>query len=513
MDFNSSNRVKINLDCVTKGEVRDLKRRLTSELLKVRSLVKHLEKDGTLDTHSQLNKGDDEKKNRVGGTLKRVNSEVGSVGQGNLMPVNSRGMDNGGDFEQRENKLVKGIQRNKISSSAAGKGKSEKSVKLNKVSSSVNNNKMLKPDTEKVSFAASTPLYKSCTALLGNIMKHKFSWVFNEPVDAKKLGLRDYFTIVKHPMDLGTVKNRLSKNWYKSAKEFAEDVRLTFTNAILYNPKGQDVHFMADQLLKLFDEKWKEIENKFNLNKSVEQGNNFSIQTPTLKTPAIPVPGPALASPPIPRQAPEIRALERAESITKPVDSILKSQSSGQTLRSPVPKKPKSKELDIKEMSYDEKQRLSTSLQSLPPEKLDIVVQIIRKRNSKLFQEEDDIEVDLDSVDSETLWELDRFVSSYLESLSKNKRKAEVALPEMVEADSNIYEENLVPAAAEARTVTETAEKNISGHSPVQGEPRGDDIKRSKSSSSSGSSSSDSGSSSSDSDSNSSSGSGSDVGH
>ena len=37
------------------------------------------------------------------------------------------------------------------------------------------------------------------------------------------------------------------------------------------------------------------------------------------------------------------------------------------------------------------------------------------------------VEVDIDSVDVETLWELDRLVTNYKKSLSKNKRKAEIA--------------------------------------------------------------------------------------
>jgi len=33
-----------------------------------------------------------------------------------------------------------------------------------------------------------------------------FVWPFSKPVDVKNLNLSDYFTIIKKPMDLGTVK-------------------------------------------------------------------------------------------------------------------------------------------------------------------------------------------------------------------------------------------------------------------------------------------------------------------
>lgn len=33
-----------------------------------------------------------------------------------------------------------------------------------------------------------------------------YAWPFYKPVDVKALGLHDYLDIIKHPMDLGTIK-------------------------------------------------------------------------------------------------------------------------------------------------------------------------------------------------------------------------------------------------------------------------------------------------------------------
>ncbi|KAL7184500.1 hypothetical protein ACSBR2_026625 [Camellia fascicularis] len=75
--------------------------------------------------------------------------------------------------------------------------------------------------------------------------------------------------------------------------------------------------------------------------------------------------------------------LERAESMTMPVDSKLKLNAEvGRTL---VPKKPKANDPHKRDMTYEEKQELSTNLQSLPLEKLDSIVQIIKKRNLALL--------------------------------------------------------------------------------------------------------------------------------
>ncbi|KAI9162386.1 hypothetical protein LWI28_026776 [Acer negundo] len=60
----------------------------------------------------------------------------------------------------------------------------------------------------------------------------------------------------------------------------------------------------------------------------------------------------------------------------------------------------------------EEKDKMVIGLQSLPLEKLDHVAHVLMKRNLNLQQEQDEIEFDIDiyTLDTETLWELGRFV-------------------------------------------------------------------------------------------------------
>lgn len=150
-----------------------------------------------------------------------------------------------------------------------------------------------------------------------------------------------------------------------------------------------------------------------------------------LPTPAsrkVPQPSPfARASVTSHPPASQARALERSELMTEPADFRFKPSRVAHVGRVPVPKKPKANDPNKRDMTYEEKQRLSTHLQSLPLEKLDAVVQIIKKRNSTFYQNGDEIEVDIDSVDVESLWELERFVTNYKKNLSKQKRKTELA--------------------------------------------------------------------------------------
>ncbi|KAI8030625.1 Transcription factor GTE7 [Camellia lanceoleosa] len=85
--------------------------------------------------------------------------------------------------------------------------------------------------------------------------------------------------------------------------------------------------------------------------------------------------------------------------------------------------KPKARDPNKRQMSFEEKARLGLNLQNLPLEKMDQMLEIIKKRNSHMAQEGDEIELDIEALDNETLWELDRFVSNHKKAESKMKRQ------------------------------------------------------------------------------------------
>ncbi|KAK9665829.1 hypothetical protein RND81_14G139300 [Saponaria officinalis] len=410
------NHVLVSLGYKTKKERRELRRKLEGELNLVRGLVKKLERFG-----NTLRPLGEEGKNGTG-KLKRVHSEVGSVGWHDGRPVDQLRVTvpehslGASDNVEKEKRTPKANQFYQSSDFILGKERipppeqNKKSKGVGKKNGNSGAGIGMGNQSSKV--------FKSCTLLLDKLMKHKHGWVFNSPVDVKALGLHDYFTIIKHPMDLGTVKSRLNTNWYKSPKEFAEDVRLTFQNAMKYNPKGHDVHIMADILLTLFEEKWGSIEADYMQDLRASTDHEASLSTPTSRKPSLPAP---LPHPPVN----VMETVDITESMTNPVGERPKIPHSTRG-RKPVPKKPKAKDPHKRDMTYVEKQKLSTELQNLPSEKLDNVVQIIRKRNPSLCQNDDEIEVDIDSVETETLWELDRFVMNYKKNINKIKKRAEV---------------------------------------------------------------------------------------
>ncbi|NXY69926.1 BRDT protein, partial [Glareola pratincola] len=85
--------------------------------------------------------------------------------------------------------------------------------------------------------------------------RYKFSWPFHQPVDAAALNLPDYYSIIKKPMDLSTIKKRLEHNYYTKAAECIEDFKTMFLNCYTYNKPGDDIVFMARELEKVFMQK------------------------------------------------------------------------------------------------------------------------------------------------------------------------------------------------------------------------------------------------------------------
>ncbi|XP_043945276.1 CREB-binding protein [Protopterus annectens] len=95
---------------------------------------------------------------------------------------------------------------------------------------------------------------------------------FRQPVDPQLLGIpvsahrnrggrgqgslsiRDYFDIVKNPMDLSTIKRKLDTGQYQEPWQYVDDVWLMFNNAWLYNRKTSRVYKYCTKLAEVFEQ-------------------------------------------------------------------------------------------------------------------------------------------------------------------------------------------------------------------------------------------------------------------
>jgi bromodomain-containing factor 1 len=99
--------------------------------------------------------------------------------------------------------------------------------------------------------------------ILSNLWKVKGSSIFHTPVDPLELNIKDYFSVVKLPMDFSLIKNKLSQNLYESFHHFKEDLDLVFYNCQLYNgtdshvgQMGVQVRVQYEKLLETIAHEW-----------------------------------------------------------------------------------------------------------------------------------------------------------------------------------------------------------------------------------------------------------------
>lgn len=245
---------------------------------------------------------------------------------------------------------------------------------------------------ESASQASVTPsasnaiVMKQCDGLLKKLMEHQHGWVFNTPVDVVKFNIPDYFTVIKNPMDLGTIKRKIASSEYSSPLNFAADVRLTFSNAMTYNQPGNDVHFMADTLCKFFEVRWKVIEKK------LTKTSQPSLEKSSLREEKEAI-KPLLPS-------------KRRKIVSVPQEVM------------PHPVK--------RTMTEEEKHKLSRDLEASLGDLPDKIVEFLKEQFSNgMDGGEDEIEIDIDYLSSDALFTLQKLLDDHLQDKQKNKTAAE----------------------------------------------------------------------------------------
>uniref|UniRef100_A0AAZ3SCM0 Bromodomain PHD finger transcription factor n=1 Tax=Oncorhynchus tshawytscha TaxID=74940 RepID=A0AAZ3SCM0_ONCTS len=91
--------------------------------------------------------------------------------------------------------------------------------------------------------------------ILRSLQAHKMAWPFLEPVDPNDAP--DYYGVIKEPMDLSTMEERLQKRHYIRLTEFVADMTKVFDNCRYYNPSDSPFYQSAEVLENFFVQKLK----------------------------------------------------------------------------------------------------------------------------------------------------------------------------------------------------------------------------------------------------------------
>lgn len=92
---------------------------------------------------------------------------------------------------------------------------------------------------------------RRCRMVLERLAKDSFADIFLEPVDLEDFP--DYTELIDTPMDISTVRNKLTTKKYQAPEQFARDMRKIWNNCKIYNQHGSAIWHVADYMSKQFE--------------------------------------------------------------------------------------------------------------------------------------------------------------------------------------------------------------------------------------------------------------------
>ncbi|XP_050294423.1 protein split ends-like isoform X2 [Anthonomus grandis grandis] len=87
--------------------------------------------------------------------------------------------------------------------------------------------------------------------ILDYVKNHEDAWPFVDPVEEEYAP--NYYSIIRRPMDLTKMEERLDQGYYKSFDKFKGDFQLIVNNCRLYNGAENEYTQMVDVLVKVFE--------------------------------------------------------------------------------------------------------------------------------------------------------------------------------------------------------------------------------------------------------------------
>jgi hypothetical protein len=226
-------------------------------------------------------------------------------------------------------------------------------------------------------------IWQHCGRIMSELLKNKTTLLyFGEPVRGDLY--QGYYETIKKPRDLGTIKKQLeSQTHFKNVYEFRDDVRLCFENCRSFNPPGNHVRNHGDTASTSFEKKW--------ATKRVEEEWEGEMKRHELAMKRL-----------------EAEAKSLPDKI-KDVDEELQALATKAAERN-APKPPG----PDRAMTFEEKRKLSHSItQYVTGDQMGRILELIMASPSAPKSEgEEEIEVDIDSLDNDTLWKIQAYVDT-----------------------------------------------------------------------------------------------------
>jgi histone acetyltransferase len=99
----------------------------------------------------------------------------------------------------------------------------------------------------------SAVLQSQLRQIYNEVKNHPSSWPFRKPVDKEEVP--DYYDVIRFPMDLQTMGQRLKSGYYVSRKLFIADMTRMLNNCKVYNDMDTDYYTCATDMETFFASK------------------------------------------------------------------------------------------------------------------------------------------------------------------------------------------------------------------------------------------------------------------
>ncbi|CAD8184102.1 unnamed protein product [Paramecium pentaurelia] len=213
---------------------------------------------------------------------------------------------------------------------------------------------------------------KRCLNLLQKLKKHQLAAPF-----LRKLDNVNYPQELEY-VDLQIVEQNLKNNVYQTATQFWVDIKKIWQMSYTMNSKGSQLYAMTQELEQHFNELYKELDKPYPQKQTIEQP--VKVDKQQKKPPAV--------------------------------------QQASTNNKKPV----KQPSLMEQPMNMQEKRALVSNINSLPPEHLRGVWEIVSD-GLKIQEQSDELEFDIDTLPVKKTRQLEKYVNTKLEYLKKQQSK------------------------------------------------------------------------------------------
>ncbi|CAD8190412.1 unnamed protein product [Paramecium octaurelia] len=244
--------------------------------------------------------------------------------------------------------------------------------KVQKDISSEEDNKVVKKPYVAPQRAENSDDMKRCLTLLQRLKKHQLAAPF-----LRKLDNVNYPQELEY-VDLQIVEQNLKNNVYQTATQFWVDIKKVWQMSYTMNNKGSQLYAMTQELEQHFNELYKELDKPQQQKQTIDQPIKTDKQQ---------------KKPPAVHQTPIVNK--------KPV---------------------KQPSLMEQPMSMQEMRALVSNINSLPPEHLRGVWEIVSD-GLKIQEQSDELEFDIDTLPVKKTRQLEKYVNTKLELLRKQQSK------------------------------------------------------------------------------------------